>query len=178
MQIICPQTILPERTVLILNKCSCTPPRTPEWAFRRLMHAHHTAHAAVFDRLGLKQVGQPMILFELAKAKEEERRLTQRDLADQLRRSPSTITISINSLEKLGYIRRLADEKDKRRNYVEISDEGLLIAEKCRTAFDDLDRAMFEGLIPEQKDALTDLFNNISANLYSLADGESEESKT
>ena len=177
MQIICQQTIFPERKVLFVNKCCCTTPTTPEWAFRRLMHAHHTAHAAVFDRLGLKQVGQPMILFALADAKAEGRRFTQRELADHLRRSPSTITISINSLEKLGYIRRLADDKDKRRNYVEISDEGLLIADKCRKAFDDLDSAMFEGLSPEQKNDLTDLFNNISANLYTLADGESEESK-
>ncbi len=160
-----------------MNKCCCAAPKTPEWAFRRLIHAHHTAHAAVFDRLGLKQVGQPMILFELADARDKEQRLTQRELADGLHRSPSTITISINSLEKLGYIRRVADEKDKRRNYVEISDEGLLIAEKCRRAFDDLDSAMFEGLSPEQKNDLTALFNNISANLYSLADGESEENK-
>ena len=84
-----------------MNKCCCTTPTTPEWAFRRLIHAHHTAHNAVFERMGLKQVGQPMILFALADAKRDGLRLTQRELADQLRRSPSTITVSMNSLEKL-----------------------------------------------------------------------------
>ena len=160
-----------------MNKCCCTTPTTPEWAFRRLIHAHHTAHNAVFERMGLKQVGQPMILFALADAKRDGLRLTQRELADQLRRSPSTITVSMNSLEKLGYISRVADEKDKRRNYVEITGEGLAIAEKCRKAFDDLDSAMFESLSHEHKAQLTDFFNNISASLYSLACGESEEHK-
>lgn len=160
-----------------MNKCCCTTPTTPEWAFRRLIHAHHTAHNAVFERMGLKQVGQPMILFVLADAKRDGLRFTQRELAEQLRRSPSTITVSMNSLEKLGYISRVADEKDKRRNYVEITGEGLAIAEKCRSAFDDLDKAMFEGLTDEQKTQLTYFFNNISANLYSLACGESEENK-
>lgn len=156
-------------------KCPCAPPPdTPEWAFRRMMHAHHTAHAAVFERLGLKQVGQPMLLFALADARQSGRRLTQRELADELNRSPSTITISINSLEKLGYIQRTTDSTDRRRNYVDISDEGLVIAEKCRHAFDDLDKTLFEGMSAEQKDSLTSLFNNISDNLYSLAAGESE----
>lgn len=158
-------------------KCPCAPPPdTPEWAFRRLMHAHHMAHAAVFERLGLKQVGQPMLLFVLADARQSGLRLTQRELANELNRSPSTITISINSLEKLGYIQRTADSTDRRRNYVDISDEGLVIAEKCRRAFDDLDKTLFEGMSTEQKDSLTSLFNNISDNLYSLAAGESEVS--
>ena len=160
-----------------MNKCCCTTPKPPEWAFRRLIHAHHTAHNAVFERMGLKQVGQPMILFVLADAKRDGQRFTQRELAEQLRRSPSTITVSMNSLEKLGYISRVTDEKDKRRNYVEITAEGISIAEKCRKAFDDLDKAMFESLSGEQKTQLTDFFNNISARLYSLACGESEENK-
>lgn len=152
-------------------------PVSPEWAFRRLMHAHHMAHGAVFERLGLKEVGQPMLLFVLSDLKKDGLRVTQRQLADFLERSPSTITSSINSLEKRGYIRRIADENDKRRNYVEITDAGLLTAEKCRGAFDDLDSAMFSGFTDAQKTQLTELFNNISANLMSLTGGESEVCK-
>lgn len=148
----------------------------PEWAFRKLMHAHFTAHGAVFERLGLKEVGQPRLLFILNDLRREGKRCTQRELAELMDRSPSTMTNSINSLEKHGYIRRIADEQDKRRNYVEITEEGVRIAEKCRRAFDDIDRAMFEGFSAEQRSALADVFNRAAVNLTALAEGgESEE---
>lgn len=149
----------------------------PEWAFRKLMHAHCTAHGAVFERLGLKEVGQPMLLFILRDLKRDGRRCTQRELADFTGRSPSTITISINSLEKRGYIHRSPDEADKRRNFVEITEEGLVMAEKCRKAFDDIDRAMYSGFSDEQKAELSGIFDRIAANLIDLAGGEESEER-
>lgn len=147
----------------------------PEWAFRKLMHAHFTAHGAVFERLGLKEVGQPRLLFILNDLSREGKRCTQRELANFMDRSPSTITMSINSLEKHGYIRRAPDEHDKRRNYVEITDDGILIAEKCRRAFDDIDRAMYSGFSDDKKAELAGIFDRITANLIGLAGGEESE---
>ncbi|MGN1001677.1 MAG: MarR family winged helix-turn-helix transcriptional regulator [Oscillospiraceae bacterium] len=141
----------------------------PEWAFRRLMRVHRAAHAAAFDRLGLREVGQPMLLFILSDLRRDGERCTQKELAELMERSPSTITNSIHSLEKRGYLRRTADERDKRRKYVEITDEGLVIEERCRRVFDDLDRAMFGSFSPEEKTLLAGLFHQISANLEEAA---------
>lgn len=137
----------------------------PEWAFRKLMRVHRTAHMTALDKLGLREVGQPMLLFILSDLRRDGVRCTQKELAELMERSPSTMTISINSLEKRGYLRRTADERDKRRNYVEITDEGLVIEEKCRRVFDDLDRAMFESFSPEEKQRLAEVFNRISDSL-------------
>lgn len=141
----------------------------PEWAFRRLMRSHRLAHDAVFEELGLREIGQPVLLFVLSDLRREGKKCTQKELADFLNLSPSTVTISINSLEKRGLITRLTDPMDKRRKYVEISDEGLAVSEKCRRAFDEVDAAMYAGFSSEEREMAAELFNRISANLNLLA---------
>ncbi len=141
----------------------------PEWAFRKMSRMHHIAHKAIFDSLGLK-VGQPVMLFVLSDMRKNGESCTQVELCKLLDLSPSTITISIKSLEKSGYIKRHVDELDKRRNYVEITDAGESAAEKCRTAFDSVDRAMYEGFSQEEKAMATAIFNRIAANLSSVTE--------
>lgn len=149
----------------------------PEWAFRRLMRAHRLAHDAVFEQLGLREIGQPMLLFVLSDLRREEKKCTQKELAKFLGLSPSTVTISINSLEKRELIRRVADTCDKRRNYVEITEEGVAAAEKCRRAFDDIDRAMYSGFTAEEIEGVTAVFDRISDNLRALEDKCAKEAE-
>lgn len=149
---------------------------SPEWAFRRLIHSHRMAHGTLFDKLGLREIGQPTLLFILNDLKRDGVRCTQKELAELMERSPSTITISINSLEKRGYIRRVVDEQDKRRNQVEITDQGVVAAERCRRVFEDLDRAMFDSFSPEERQRLAQVFNRISANLMRAAGVAIDES--
>lgn len=149
----------------------------PEWAFRRLMRAHRLAHDAVFEQLGLREIGQPVLLFVLNDLRREDKKCTQKELAEFLGLSPSTVTISINSLEKRGLTRRVADPCDKRRNYVEITPEGIAVAEKCRRAFDDIDRAMYSGFSPEEISGVTAMFDRISDNLSALEDKCAKEAE-
>lgn len=147
----------------------------PEWAFRRLTRAHHTASGAVFDRCGLKDVGQPVMLFILNDMRRSGRECSQRELCDMLDLSPPTVTMSIKSLERRGYIHRRADSRDMRRNIVEVTDAGAEAAEKCRKAFSSVDRAMYAGFSDDERHLITELFNRITANLAALT--EQEENK-
>lgn len=147
----------------------------PEWAFRKLTRAHHIASGAVFDRCGLKDVGQPVMLFILSDMRRAGCECSQRELCDMLNLSPSTVTISVKSLERRGYIRRRSDSRDMRKNIVEITDAGAETAENCRRAFDSVDRAMYAGFSEADRQLITQLFDRITANLTALA--EQEENK-
>lgn len=145
----------------------------PQWAFRMMTRSYHIAHDSVFDKLGLKDVGQPVMLFILNDMRRTGSVCTQKELADLMRLSPSTVTISIKSLERRGYVCRKADEADNRRNIVAITDEGAETAEICRRAFDSIDKAMYSGFTEDEKVLITGLFRRITENLQTLS-GESE----
>jgi DNA-binding MarR family transcriptional regulator len=134
------------------------------------MRAYKVAHCAVFDRLGLRDIGQPMMLFVLSDARCSGKQCTQTELCSILHLSASTVTMSIKSLERRGYVRRRADQEDMRRNIVEITESGAETAELCRRAFDDIDRAMYAGFSPEQRHNIAAIFEQITNNLLSLKD--------
>lgn len=146
----------------------------PEWAFRTLARAHHMAQGTVFDRLGLKDIGQPVMLFILRDMRQSGVKCTQKELCDIMHLSPSTVTISIKSLERRGYVKKRADDKDMRCNIVEITDLGADAAEKCRKGFDSIDSAMYAGFSGEERRLITQLFTRITQNLMALAEGERE----
>lgn len=149
----------------------------PEWAFRSLQRAHHSAHSAVFDKMGLRGVGQPVLLFVLNDFRSQGETCTQKQLCDILQLSPPTVAMSIKSLEKRGYVAKREDASDRRRNIVEITDLGSETADKCRLAFDDIDRAMYSGFTDEEKATLTRLFTKACDNLCDLAKSESCEGR-
>lgn len=149
----------------------------PEWAFHNLMRAHRLAHCSLFEQLGLRDVGQPMLLFLLDDAGCDGRECTQKGLCSALRLSASTVTASVKSLERHGYVRRHSDERDMRRNIVEITDSGREIARLCRRAFADIDEAMYRGFSEAERRQITGLFARMADNLLTLSQEGNSESK-
>ncbi len=141
----------------------------PEWAFHNLMRAHSLAHRSLFDRLGLRDVGQPMLLFILDDARRDGRECSQKGLCSALRLSASTVTASMKSLERHGYVRRRTDERDMRRNIVEITDAGCKIARICRRAFADIDEAMYSGFSSDERRQISGIFRRMADNLLALS---------
>ena len=159
-------------------KCPLSSDMTgPEWAFRSVTRAHHTAHAAVFEKLGLREVGQPVLLFVLNDMRLENRSCSQTELCEILRLAPPTVTISLQSLEKHGYVQRTPDEQDRRRNCISLTPLGIETAEICRKAFFDIDTAMYAGFSEEERQTLTAMFNRIAANLTALTQAPESEVK-
>lgn len=149
----------------------------PEWAFHKLMRAHRLAHCALFERLGPRDVGSPMILFILDDARHSGRECTQKGLCEALRLSASTVTASVKSLERHGYVSRRTDERDMRCNIVEITDAGRETARLCRRAFADIDEAMYRGFSESERRQITGLFARMADNLLQLSREENSESE-
>ncbi len=158
-----------------MDEIALAPHDRPEWAFHNLMRAHRLAHAALFDRLDLRDVGQPMLLFLLDDASRDGRECTQKGLCSALRLSASTVTASVKSLERHGYVRRHADERDQRRNIVEITESGRETARACRRAFSDIDEAMYRGFSEDERRQISGLFARMAENLYSLREGSASD---
>ena len=56
-----------------------------------------------------------------------DRRLTMSELAAQQRYSTSRMTHAVSSMERSGWLRRVASEHDRRVRYVELTDEGIAL---------------------------------------------------
>jgi DNA-binding MarR family transcriptional regulator len=154
----------------------------PEWLFRDLHMAHRLAVQSVFSRDGVGDLGQPLILLILDDYGSSGETPTQKELADSLNISPATVTMSLKSLERKGYIRKITDDADLRCNRVEITNTGRETAEKCRRAFNEIDKAMYHGFSEDEKMLISGLYARMIENLMDLtnsvkAQGEGGETR-
>ncbi|HHU22979.1 MAG TPA: winged helix-turn-helix transcriptional regulator [Clostridiales bacterium] len=140
-----------------------------EWLFRDLNTACRLASDAAFAKFGVREFGQPIILFMLERYGKDGVIATQKELAQRMRVSPTTITISLKSLERLGCIRKINDKKDMRRNQIEITEKGKMVAKQCRKAFEDLNKAMYQGFAPEERELINSFFIRMTNNLINAA---------
>ena len=102
----------------------------PGILFQSVERARKQAIQTELSRRGLGTLGQPMILFLLKDKGREGRIAAQKELSDAMHVSPATVAVSLKSLEREGYVEKLADETDQRRKAV--------------------DQSMFEGFRPEE----------------------------
>ena len=148
---------------------------SPEWLFHRLNRAHHLASNVVFEKFGIREYGQPMILFALERYGKNGVIATQKELAEHLGVSQTTTAISLKSLERQGCVSKSPDKADMRRNRIEITEKGLEVAEKFRNAFRDLDQAMYEGFSEEEKTQIAEIYERMTKNLMRYAKRNSFE---
>lgn len=82
-------------------------------------------------------------------------RATPAELADAHRVRSQTLTPALNALADAGLVRRERDEADRRRLFVELTDEGRQVVDADRRARSDwLEAAMRERLTPLERDVL------------------------
>ena len=73
-----------------------------------------------------------------------------RALASSLAINPNTIQRAYESLEREGYVEKLADETDQRRKAVRLTPKGEAAIQRCVQVFEAVDQSMFEGFRPEE----------------------------
>lgn len=142
--------------------------QSPEARWRRLDAAHRAAHDALMARSGLERIGNPVLLMILAHQPGGVI-ASQRELADHLHVTPATVTVSLRTLERGGYIVKQENECDLRRKPIAITDKGREAVEKIEAAFDELDTAMYRGFSEEEKEAIAQLYDRMSQNLIEVA---------
>ncbi len=151
-------------------------PKEPKWLYRDLKRMHELATSSVFMEQGLN-IGQPLLLFVLEAQSDDGINPTQRDLADELNLSPTTVTMSIKSLERQGYVEKFSDVSDMRKNRIEITDKGREIAKSCRRALDKVDEGMYLGFSDDEIALISSFFVRMTENLRKLTESANKAQK-
>ena len=122
----------------------------PGILFQSVERARKQAIQTELSRRGLGTLGQPMILFLLKDKGREGRIAAQKELSDAMHVSPATVAVSLKSLEREGYVEKLADETAQRRKAVRLTPKGEAAIQRCVQVFEAVDQSMFEGFRPEE----------------------------
>lgn len=123
------------------------------------------------QELGIHR-SQHMILMYLAR---NEQVPSQKELAEVFHVSKAAMANTMKSLEKSGYICRVVDEEDTRKNIINITEKGRNIVEMSKNEFDIVDKAMFEGITQEKIDVFCEVLDIFKSNLRKLEGVDSDE---
>ena len=116
-------------------------------------------------------VGQPYILFELAKNQP----MNQRDLARALHLSPATITITLTRMEKAGLVARESDAHDKRVQNVMITPKGNELMKTSMAAAKKMMDDIFHNVADGDSEVIIRVMTQVCANMDALAGGREDE---
>jgi DNA-binding MarR family transcriptional regulator len=119
---------------------------------------HRRVHE-LLDELGLYR-GQTPVL----RALWVQDGLTQSELTERLSRSPSTITKTVQRMEKAGLIRRGPDDSDERVSRVFLTDAGRALQPAVEGVWNKLDRQIFAGFSPQELALFSDFLIRVCRN--------------
>ena len=125
---------------------------------RRLMGAYFTGIGLTVGQ------GQPRILNTLL----DREGITQRELADACRFDVTTISRTLNHLEKAGFIRRESDPQSRRCYLIVLTEKGRETAEKVRLGYARMEEILPAGMEPEEKKTLKRELEKLLDNLRSV----------
>lgn len=135
----------------------------------RTSRLHHRNIEKQFEDTGLHR-SQRRMLMHLSRF---ETMPSQRKIADDFDISPACVARTLKALASEGYITRVGDEDDLRRNTVSITQKGLNTVSETHHTFEMIDQAAFEGFSSEEIDRLTSLLGRVKENLTRLEEGDS-----
>lgn len=98
----------------------------------------------------------------------------QRDLEKQFSVTRSTITSTLQLMEKKGYIRRESVSHDARLKRLQLTPEGYELHLKLRECFIKANGQMEQALTPEENEELMRLLDKLQKNLHETAMNENK----
>lgn len=146
---------------------------SPEQLFHVLERKHRTAVDNLLMKNGLFNVGQPVILSILSQ-QEDGTIESQKELAKRLRVSPATVTVSLKSMERDGYVKKLSNSEDLRCKPIAITKKGMEAAKLIDRVFETLDHGMYRGFDPEELNKISDFYRRMIDNLDAVVAKEHE----
>lgn len=91
--------------------------------------------------------------------------LTMGEIAEIVGRDKSTLTVLVNRLEQLGYVKRLADAQDLRITRIALTDRARKARRKFTIVSKKMNQHFFAGFEDSELDELRRLLNKLQANL-------------
>lgn len=88
-------------------------------------------------------------------------KMTMKDIANCIHRTKPTVTVLIDKLEKLGYLKRELSDKDNRCTYIVLTQKG----EDFRVIFEkiseELNKMLYKNLSPEESELIEKLLRKV-----------------
>ncbi|MRT94421.1 MarR family winged helix-turn-helix transcriptional regulator [Ancylomarina sp. 16SWW S1-10-2] len=122
-----------------------------------------------FNGLNDEEITLSTDQYELLQAislKEED--VIQKDMAEIMGKDKSAILRLIDSLEEKELIRRVVDNKDRRKNYLMITKIGYRVLKKYSKIIDKLIFDIQQGVSDSDKDTFLKVINHIRINVQKL----------
>lgn len=122
-------------------------------------------YSNVFEKLALKYnitANEVMILTFL---KEDFDQDMATDIVNNLMISKSHVSLSVNNLEKAGYIIKKHDINDKKKIHLEITENAKPILDEIEEEQDRLYKVIFKGINDEEKELLGLVLQKICNNI-------------
>ncbi len=161
-----PEELLIPRTTLPEPNFETTP--IDQW--RRLSMAHRVCSELLRKSTGLEDVSQPALLAALG-IHPDGVADSQKILAEMLHVTPATITVSLRSMQRNGYVVKQVDENDQRRKRIMLTDKGKAASANMKKYVDLLDGDMYRGFTDEERALCSEFFRRMTENLEDSAQG-------
>ena len=88
-------------------------------------------------------------------------KMTMKDIANSIHRTKPTVTVLVDKLEKLGYIKREASDEDNRSTNIVLTQKGegfKVIFEKISN---ELNKMLYKNLSPEESEIIEKLLRKV-----------------
>lgn len=92
---------------------------------------------------------------------------TVSQIAEEMRTTSATASVSIKRLEKAGFVEKLPDESDARITKIYLTDKALAVTQRIKSKMDEAEESLTQGLTQEEKYQLSDLLDKVVNNIIS-----------
>ncbi|MBP0725822.1 MarR family transcriptional regulator [Bacillus sp. RG28] len=75
-------------------------------------------------------------------------------IAEKINKTQPTVTVLVNKLEKLGYVKKIKDEKDSRVTLIFLTEKGAQLESIYIEVSDQINEIIYGGLTNDQKEQL------------------------
>lgn len=134
-----------------------------EFLMIKLLHVYATKTFHQLSHVNLHPGQMPMlnILYQ-------QEGISQREICNSLCIKPSTVTVSLQRMEKADLIYRVADAKDKRIQRIYLTDHGKEIHLEVEKIRKEVGNVMLQGMTPEEVDHLKKQILQMQENLEKM----------
>lgn len=99
---------------------------------------------------------------------------TVSQIADEMRTTAATVSVSIKRLEKAGFVEKRPDESDGRITKIFLTSKALAVTKRIKQKMDNAEETLTSGLTQEEKYILSDLLDKMIDNIIQKKECEQD----
>lgn len=92
-------------------------------------------------------------------------KITMKEIADKIHRTKATVTVLVDKLEKLGFIKREKSNEDNRITYITLTKKGLEFKPVFEQISQNLNAMLYKNFSKEEAKILDELLNKMKKNM-------------